>query len=35
MAIVSGTYLTYSAIGNREDLSDQIYNISPTGQSVL
>jgi hypothetical protein len=30
MTIVSGTYLTYSAIGNREDLSDQIYNISPT-----
>jgi hypothetical protein len=30
MTIVSGTYLTYSAIGNREDLSDAIYNISPT-----
>lgn len=30
MTIVSGTYLTYSAIGNREDLTDQIYNISPT-----
>lgn len=30
MAIVSGTALTYSAIGNREDLSDQIYNIWPT-----
>ena len=30
MAIVSGTYLTYSAIGNREDLTDQIYTISPT-----
>lgn len=29
MAIVSGTLLTYSAIGNREDLVDQIYNISP------
>lgn len=29
MTIVSGTYLTYSAIGNREDLTDQIYNISP------
>lgn len=29
MAIVSGTYLTYSSIGNREDLSDVIYNISP------
>lgn len=30
MAIVSGTFLTYSAIGNREDLADTIYNISPT-----
>jgi len=30
MTIVSGTYLTYSAIGNREDLADTIYNISPT-----
>lgn len=29
MAIVSNTFLTFSAIGNREDLSDQIYNISP------
>lgn len=30
MTIVSGTLLTYSAIGNREDLADTIYNISPT-----
>lgn len=30
MTIVTGTLLTYSAIGNREDLVDQIYNISPT-----
>ena len=29
MAIVSNTYLTFSAVGNREDLVDQIYNISP------
>lgn len=29
MAIVTNTFLTFSAIGNREDLSDQIYNISP------
>jgi len=29
MAIVTNTYLTFSAIGNREDLSDQIYNIAP------
>lgn len=28
MAIVTNTFLTFSAIGNREDLSDQIYNIS-------
>lgn len=30
MTIASGTLLTFSAIGNREDLADQIYNISPT-----
>jgi hypothetical protein len=30
MAIISNTFLTFSAIGNREDLSDAIYNISPT-----
>ena len=29
MAIVSNTLLTFSAIGNREDLLDKIYNISP------
>lgn len=29
MTIVANTFLTFSAIGNREDLSDQIYNISP------
>lgn len=29
-AIATGTFLTFSAIGNREDLSDTIYNISPT-----
>jgi hypothetical protein len=29
MAVVSGTYLTYDAKGNREDLADVIYNISP------
>jgi hypothetical protein len=29
MAIVSNTLLTFSAIGNREDLIDKIYNISP------
>lgn len=30
MTIVTNTFLTYSAIGNREDLADVIYNISPT-----
>lgn len=30
MAIVANTFLTFSAIGNREDLADVIYNISPT-----
>ena len=29
MAIVANTFLTFSAIGNREDLADTIYNISP------
>jgi len=35
MANPVGTFQTYQAIGNREDLSNVIYNISPTGQSVL
>ncbi len=30
MAVDAATFLTYSAIGNREDLSDVIYNIDPT-----
>jgi hypothetical protein len=29
MAIITSTFLTYSAIGNREELSNTIYNISP------
>ena len=29
MAIQTGTFLTFSAIGNREDLSDTIFNIDP------
>lgn len=29
MTTVANTFLTFSAIGNREDLSDVIYNISP------
>ena len=28
MAQVSGTFSTYDAVGEREDLSDVIYNIS-------
>ena len=35
MAVPAGTFKTYEAIGNREDLTDAIYNISPTGLSVL
>src|SRR5690349_7169288 len=30
MAIVTNTFLSYSSIGNREDLKDFIANISPT-----
>jgi hypothetical protein len=30
MSIVTNTMLTFSAVGNREDLADVIYNISPT-----
>ena len=30
MAIVTNTFQTYQAIGDREDLTDIIYNISPT-----
>ena len=30
MAIVSNTFETYQAIGNREDLANTIYNISPS-----
>ena len=35
MAIVANTFLTYDAIGNREDLTDLITNISPTKTPVL
>lgn len=31
----TGTFETYAAVGNRDDLSDIIYNIDPTGHSVL
>lgn len=30
MAAVTGSFKTYDSVGNREDLSDVIYNISPT-----
>ena len=30
MAVLTNTYLTFSAVGNREDLLDKITNISPT-----
>lgn len=35
MAIVTNTFLTFSGIGNREDLADVIYNVSPVGHSTL
>ena len=30
MAIVANTFQTYQALGNREDLANTIYNISPS-----
>lgn len=35
MTIVANTFLTFSAIGNREDLADQIYNIDPVETPFL
>ena len=35
MAAPSGTFQTFQAVGNREDLEDMIWDISPTGISVL
>ncbi len=35
MALPSNTFTTYSAIGNREDLSDEIYRIDPTDTPVF
>lgn len=35
MAIITNTFETFTAIGNREDLADQIYNISPVELSTL
>jgi hypothetical protein len=34
MTVVTNTFTTYDAIGVREDLSDVIDMISPTGLSV-
>lgn len=34
MAVPTNTSLTYTAVGNREDLSDTIYDISPTETPV-
>ena len=31
MALITGSFSTYTQVGNREDLSDVIYNISPVG----
>ena len=35
MAIVTNTFQTYQAIGDREDLTDIIYNISPTDTPMM
>lgn len=35
MALPSNTFTTYSSIGNREDLSDIIYNVDPTDTPFL
>jgi hypothetical protein len=35
MSTPANTFTTYSAKGNREDLSDIIYRVDPTGYSVL
>lgn len=35
MAMDSDTFLTYDAVGNREDLSDEIYRIAPTDTPFL
>ena len=35
MSVPSNTYMRYTSIGVREDLSDAIYNISPTDTPEL
>ncbi len=34
MAVPSGTFQTYQEVGIREDLSDLIFNVSPTRRLV-
>ncbi len=34
MTVLTGALLTFTAIGQREDLMDKIFQISPTGHSV-
>lgn len=35
MALLTNSFATYSAVGNREDLADMIYDVSPTETPVL
>lgn len=35
MALPTNTWTSFSAVGNREDLADIIYNISPTDTPFL
>lgn len=35
MAVATGTFKTYEAIGNREDLANMIYDISPTTTPLM
>lgn len=35
MTVPTGTTQTYGVVGRREDLTDDIHNLAPTGQSVL
>lgn len=35
MTVAAGTAQSYQAVGDREDLEDFIYNISPVGVSTL
>jgi len=35
MAVVTNSFDSYEAVGNWTDIQDVIYDISPTGHSVL